>query len=71
LTKAPKKVASGLKKLVIVESPAKARKIGDYLGDDFIFGIYLSAQLIFLKNIKASLGLKRASILKRTLHRCM
>jgi DNA topoisomerase-1 len=36
LTKAPKKVASGLKKLVIVESPAKARKIGDYLGDDFI-----------------------------------
>jgi len=31
-----KTVKSALKKLVIVESPAKARKIGDYLGDDFI-----------------------------------
>jgi DNA topoisomerase-1 len=33
---ASKKVMGGLKKLVIVESPAKARKIGDYLGADFI-----------------------------------
>jgi len=31
--KAPK---GALRKLVIVESPAKARKIGDYLGDEFI-----------------------------------
>jgi DNA topoisomerase-1 len=31
-----KKHAGELKKLVIVESPAKARKIGDYLGDGFI-----------------------------------
>jgi len=31
-----KAVKAGLKKLVIVESPAKARKIGDYLGDGFI-----------------------------------
>jgi DNA topoisomerase-1 len=31
-----KKQAAELKKLVIVESPAKARKIGDYLGDGFI-----------------------------------
>ena len=31
-----KKQAGELKKLVIVESPAKARKIGDYLGDGFI-----------------------------------
>jgi DNA topoisomerase I len=29
-------MAKELKKLVIVESPAKARKIGDYLGDGFI-----------------------------------
>ena len=29
-------MAKDLKKLVIVESPAKARKIGDYLGDGFI-----------------------------------
>ncbi len=29
-------MAKDLKKLVIVESPAKARKIGGYLGDDFI-----------------------------------
>jgi DNA topoisomerase-1 len=29
-------MAKSLKKLVIVESPAKARKIGGYLGDDFI-----------------------------------
>jgi DNA topoisomerase-1 len=29
-------MAKNLKKLVIVESPAKARKIGGYLGDDFI-----------------------------------
>jgi DNA topoisomerase-1 len=29
-------MAKQLKKLVIVESPAKARKIGGYLGDDFI-----------------------------------
>jgi DNA topoisomerase-1 len=33
---ADKKQAAELKKLVIVESPAKARKIGDYLGDGFI-----------------------------------
>ena len=31
-----KKQAGELKKLVIVESPAKARKIGEYLGDGFI-----------------------------------
>ena len=31
-----KKHTGELKKLVIVESPAKARKIGDYLGDGFI-----------------------------------
>ena len=31
-----KKHTVELKKLVIVESPAKARKIGDYLGDGFI-----------------------------------
>ncbi len=31
-----KKQQGELKKLVIVESPAKARKIGDYLGDGFI-----------------------------------
>jgi DNA topoisomerase-1 len=29
-------MAKNLKKLVIVESPAKARKIGSYLGEDFI-----------------------------------
>jgi DNA topoisomerase-1 len=29
-------LAKNLKKLVIVESPAKARKIGGYLGDDYI-----------------------------------
>jgi DNA topoisomerase-1 len=29
-------MAKELKKLVIVESPAKARKIGGYLGDDYI-----------------------------------
>jgi DNA topoisomerase IA len=29
-------MAKEFKKLVIVESPAKARKIGDYLGDGFI-----------------------------------
>ncbi|MCX6442481.1 MAG: toprim domain-containing protein [Actinobacteria bacterium] len=29
-------MAKDLKKLVIVESPAKARKIGDYLGDGYI-----------------------------------
>ena len=29
-------MAKNLKKLVIVESPAKARKIGGYLGDGFI-----------------------------------
>ena len=29
-------MARELKKLVIVESPAKARKIGGYLGDDYI-----------------------------------
>ena len=29
-------MASHLKKLVIVESPAKARKIGGYLGDDYV-----------------------------------
>jgi len=29
-------LAKQLKKLVIVESPAKARKIGGYLGDDYI-----------------------------------
>jgi DNA topoisomerase-1 len=29
-------VASHLKKLVIVESPAKARKIGGYLGDEYV-----------------------------------
>ena len=29
-------MAKDLKKLVIVESPAKARKIGGYLGDDYI-----------------------------------
>jgi DNA topoisomerase-1 len=29
-------MAKDLKKLVIVESPAKARKIGSYLGDDYI-----------------------------------
>ena len=29
-------MAKELKKLVIVESPAKARKIGDYLGDGYI-----------------------------------
>ena len=29
-------MAKNLKKLVIVESPAKARKIGGYLGDDYI-----------------------------------
>ena len=29
-------MAKKLKKLVIVESPAKARKIGGYLGDDYI-----------------------------------
>jgi len=29
-------MAKDLKKLVIVESPAKARKIGDYLGDEYI-----------------------------------
>lgn len=34
--KSPKAVASTLKKLVIVESPAKARKIGSYLGDGYI-----------------------------------
>ena len=31
-----KKEAHELKKLVIVESPAKARKIGGYLGDGYI-----------------------------------
>lgn len=36
LAKSPKAVASTLKKLVIVESPAKARKIGSYLGDGYI-----------------------------------
>lgn len=36
LVKSPKAVASALKKLVIVESPAKARKIGSYLGDGYI-----------------------------------
>ena len=29
-------MASHLKKLVIVESPAKARKIGGYLGDEYV-----------------------------------
>jgi len=29
-------LAKQLKKLVIVESPAKARKIGGYLGDDYV-----------------------------------
>ncbi|NBQ01581.1 MAG: hypothetical protein EBX91_05650, partial [Actinobacteria bacterium] len=29
-------MAKNLKKLVIVESPAKARKIGGYLGDEYI-----------------------------------
>ncbi|NCX76799.1 MAG: hypothetical protein EBX09_07175, partial [Actinobacteria bacterium] len=29
-------MAKQLKKLVIVESPAKARKIGGYLGDEYI-----------------------------------
>lgn len=36
LAKSPKAVASALKKLVIVESPAKARKIGSYLGAGYI-----------------------------------
>ncbi len=36
LAKSPKAVKGALKKLVIVESPAKARKIGGYLGDDYI-----------------------------------
>jgi DNA topoisomerase-1 len=34
--KPPGAAKAGLKKLVIVESPAKARKIGGYLGADFI-----------------------------------
>ncbi|MEK6648971.1 MAG: type I DNA topoisomerase [Actinomycetota bacterium] len=36
MAKSPKAVKGALKKLVIVESPAKARKIGGYLGDDYI-----------------------------------
>ena len=35
-TKVNKSVDGTLRKLVIVESPAKARKIGDYLGDAYI-----------------------------------
>ena len=69
------KEKAALIKLVIVESPAKARKIGGYLGDGYIVEASVGhirdlpqRAADILRNIRRLLGLKRALILKTTLH---
>jgi DNA topoisomerase I len=61
------KAKTDLIKLVIVESPAKARKIGGYLGDDYVVEASVghirdchSALQIFQKSLRKPPGLKRA-----------
>ncbi len=68
-------MAKDFKKLVIVESPAKARKIGDYLGDGFIVEASVGhirdlpqRAADIPKEVKNSPGLKKASISKMISH---
>jgi DNA topoisomerase IA len=62
-------------KLVIVESPAKARKIGGFLGDDYVVeasvGHIRDLPQRAPRNTRKSLGPKKASISKKISSRSM